>query len=66
MILTHVNPVRVEKVVFVSGSDLESDFDLAAWQAIQPLVEKIDKALKTTFGQSLRTPRKGPQREGGP
>ena len=46
MIQIHINPTRVEKVLFVSSSDLEEDFDAAAWQAIRPLVDKIDRKLK--------------------
>jgi hypothetical protein len=29
MIQIHVNPARVEKVVFIFDSEMESDFDLA-------------------------------------
>ncbi len=46
MIQIHINPARVEKVLFVCKSDMEEDFDLAAWQAIRPLVDKIDRRLK--------------------
>lgn len=58
MIQIHVNPVRVEKVVFVSDSDLESDFDLAAWLAIQPLVKKINRTLRIAVSGSLSESRK--------
>ena len=53
MIQIHVNPARVEKVVFVSDSDLESDFDLAAWLVIQPLIKKMNRTLRTAVGRSL-------------
>ena len=46
MIIIHINPGKVEKVLFVCGSDMEEDFDFAAWQAIRPLVDKIDRRLK--------------------
>ena len=46
MIQIHINPTRVEKVLFVSSSDLEEDFDAAVWQAIRPLVDKIDRKLR--------------------
>ncbi len=46
MIQIHINPARVEKVLFICTSDMEEDFDLAAWQAIRPLVDKIDRKLK--------------------
>ena len=46
MIQIHINPARVEKILFVSGSEMEEDFDLAAWQAIRSLVNKIDRRLK--------------------
>jgi hypothetical protein len=45
MIHIHINPVRVEKILFVSESDIEEDFDFAAWQAIRPLVDQIDERL---------------------
>ncbi len=46
MIQIHINPTRVEKVLFVSSSDLEEDIDAAAWLAIRPLVAKIDRKLR--------------------
>jgi hypothetical protein len=45
MIQIHINPARVEKVLFVTASDIEEDFDFAAWQAIRPLVDQIDEQL---------------------
>lgn len=61
MIQIHINPVRVEKVLFLVGSNIEEDFDLAAWQAIRPLVDKIDKRLKS-IGCDLNGPAKKPMR----
>jgi hypothetical protein len=46
MIQIIINPTRVERVVFAAGSPLEEDFDLAAWQAIRPLVNQIDRRLR--------------------
>ena len=46
MIEIHINPARVEKVIFVAGSELEEDFDFAAWVAIRPLVNQIDQQLR--------------------
>ena len=46
MIHILINPVRVEKVLFVPESELEEDFDLAAWQVIRPLVNRIDRQLR--------------------
>jgi len=46
MIQVHISPVRVERVLFPPGSHVEEDFDLAAWQAIRPLVDKIDRKLR--------------------
>jgi hypothetical protein len=45
MIQIHINPARVEKVLFVADSEIEEDFDFAAWQAIRPLVDQIDERL---------------------
>lgn len=45
MIQIHINAARVEKVVFDAKSDIEEDFDFAAWQAIRPLVDQIDQRL---------------------
>ncbi len=55
MIQIHVNPARVEKVIFSSMSEMEGDFDFAAWVAIRPLVAKIDRKLKA-LTQSVLTP----------
>ena len=46
MIQIHINPTKVEKVVFVSGSPLEEDFDFAAWQVIRELVDQMDNSLR--------------------
>ncbi len=46
MITIEVNPARVQRVVFSAMSEMEGDFDFAAWVAIRPLVTKIDKRLK--------------------
>jgi hypothetical protein len=45
MIQIHINPVRVEKVLFVADSETEESLDFAAWQVIRPLVEQIDARL---------------------
>jgi hypothetical protein len=45
MIQIFINPVRVEKVLVVANSDIEEDFDLAAWQTIRSLVDQIDARL---------------------
>jgi hypothetical protein len=45
MIQIYINPARVERVVFDAESDIEENFDLAAWQAIRPLVNQIDRRL---------------------
>ena len=46
VIKIHINPAGVEKVIFDSTSDMEEDFDFAAWQSIRPLVDKIDRTLR--------------------
>jgi len=51
---------RIEKVLFVSDSDMEEDFDFAAWQAIRPLVDKIDRRLRTVI-KGLTETRGGPR-----
>ena len=53
MIQIYINPARVEKILFVSSSDLEEDFDAAAWQAIRPLVRQIDHRLQKIVGKIL-------------
>jgi hypothetical protein len=45
MIQVHINPARVEKVLFITNSEIEEDFDFAAWQVIRPLVAQIDQRL---------------------
>ena len=46
MIQIHLNPARVEGVLFVAASELEEDFDLAAWQVIRALVDRMDSRLR--------------------
>jgi hypothetical protein len=46
MIEIHINPARVEKVIFVSSSEVEEDFDLAAWAVIKPYVNRMDRQLR--------------------
>jgi hypothetical protein len=45
MIQITINPARVEKILFVAESEIEEDFDFAAWQVIRPLVDQIDQRL---------------------
>jgi hypothetical protein len=45
MIQIFINPARVEKVVFDAKSNVEEDFDWAAYQVIRPLVDQIDRRL---------------------
>ena len=56
MIHVQINPARVERVTFESGSDLEEDFDLAAWQIIRPLVAKIDRKLQRIAKELTQPP----------
>jgi hypothetical protein len=37
MIQIHINPARIERVLFVSDSEIEEDLTFAAWQAIRLL-----------------------------
>jgi len=46
MIEIYINPLRVERILFNPRSDMEEDFDLAAWKAIRPLVDQIDDRLR--------------------
>ena len=45
MIEIHINPARVEKVIFVADSDIEESYDFAAWQAIRPFIDQINTRL---------------------
>ena len=56
MIQVHINPVGVERVLFESKSNLEEDLDLAAWQAIRPLVDQIDRRLRKISQQLAKGP----------
>ena len=51
MIQIHINPARIEKILFVVGSDIEEDFDRAAWQVIRPLVHQIDERLSRVISE---------------
>jgi len=46
MIQIHLNPRRVERVLFVPKSDAEEDLDLTVWREIRPLVDRIDRKLR--------------------
>jgi hypothetical protein len=54
MIQIHINPARVEKILFIAESAIEEDFDFAAWQAIRPLVDQIDTRLAKIVGELAR------------
>ena len=53
MIEISVNPTRVERVVFTPGSALEEDFDLAAWQVIRDLVNRMDGRLRRLSARAV-------------
>ena len=59
MIQIHINPAKVEKVLFVAESEIEEDFDFAAWQAIRPLVDQIDQRLAKIVSELVRRRRSG-------
>ena len=54
MIQIHVNPARIEKILFVSQSDIEEDFDFATWRVIRPIVWQIDRRLRR-IAEGIRT-----------
>jgi hypothetical protein len=54
MIQIYINPARVEKILFVTDSAIEQDFDFAAWQAIRPLVNQIDARLAAIVHELAR------------
>jgi hypothetical protein len=53
MIEIRVTPARVEAVRFLPSSDLEEDLDLAAWQLIRPLVDRIDRRVRRAAEAAL-------------
>lgn len=56
MIEIHINPARVERVVFSAGSEMEGDFDLAAWLAVRGLVNQIDRRLRAIANDVCESP----------
>lgn len=58
MIILHINPAKVERVLFQSNSEIEEDFDFAAWQIIRPFVNKIDRTLKEITGAMIKSSEK--------
>lgn len=48
MIRIEINPARVERIVFEASSQIEKDFDFAAWASIRELVDRIDRRLQRT------------------
>lgn len=53
MIILQINPVGIEKTEFVASSEIEEDFDYAAWMTVRDLVHKIDERLKTATEDCL-------------
>ena len=64
MIQIFVNPARVERVIFAPNSALEEDLDFAAWQAIRPLVNKIDRRLRGIVRDLQKVKRHESQKSG--
>ena len=55
MIQICINPARVEKVLFLANSEVEEDFNLAAWQAIRRDVDRIDRRIKRIVKDVLKS-----------
>lgn len=55
MIEIYVNAARVERVLFRSGSEIEEDFDLAAYQAIRRDIDRIDRKLRRITARMLKS-----------
>lgn len=63
----HVNPARLERVVFTASSEMEDDFTHAAWLAIRPLVKQIDRRLRALAREVCEGDAPGTEpRTGGP
>ena len=54
MIRVEINPTRVERVVLESKSEMERDFDQAAYLLIQPLLNRIDRRLRSIADAVLK------------
>ena len=52
MIHLHINPARVEQVLIEASSDLEEDFDLAAWPLVRPFVHQLNRRLGRAAAQA--------------
>jgi hypothetical protein len=52
MIRVDINPVRIERIVFESASEMERDFDDAAYRLIWPLLKLIDEQLTRAAAES--------------
>jgi len=59
MIQIHITSARVERVLFLPSSDLEEDYDLAAWQTIRPLVDRIDCTLRNFSARAAHSKERG-------
>ena len=53
MIRLEINPTRIERVVLESKSEIERDFDDAAYRLIQPLISRIDTRLRKAATEAI-------------
>jgi hypothetical protein len=54
MLRIEINPARLERIVLDGRSEMERDFDLAAYQTLKPLIERIDRRLKRAVQMALK------------
>lgn len=47
MIRVEINPARIERIVLESRSEMERDFDDATYRFIRPLLDRLDRRLRS-------------------
>ena len=50
MIVVHISPTKIERVLIQAESDFEESIDLLIWQLVERHVKKLDEELRKFCG----------------
>jgi hypothetical protein len=53
MIKVEINPARIERIVLESRSEMERDFDDATYRFIRPLLDRLDRRLRSVARSAI-------------
>jgi hypothetical protein len=54
MIRVEINPARIERIVLESRSEMERDFDDATYRFIRPLLDRLDRRLRSVARTAIK------------